>query len=1554
MTQFSAILVGNELLLRHAAETLLSRGHRVVAVVTRNPELQSWARGAGLAVEDQDAPMPADAPVADWLFSVANLSILRPEMLERGHRGAINFHDGPLPKLAGLNAPVWAIIGGEARHGVTWHMIEGGVDEGDILSQTLFDLRPDDTALTVNARCFARAAESFGDVVAQLEGDGPRRVKQDLSQRSYVGRDKRPEAGGVIDLAQPAGRICALVRGLDHGGYWNPLAEAKLRLADGHLLAVTGSAGTEPSGAAPGTVLARHGDILTVAAGGAAIRLICRGELPAVGAMIPLLSAQDRADLTVLADAVARHDGWWRKRLGGMSPAVIQGEASGRTQRIELMPGVSGERVALAAALLARLAAQPGFDLALVPADLPKAALVNGWQPLAVRTQPEMTLAALAAQIAEARTEAAKRGYFLADLIQRAPELRDAALPDLAINLRDLDPVPGAALTVALTDQGAALLHDPARITPVQAQRIARALDAGLVLPGATPIRDISLLDASELQDLLVTRNDTAVEVRLACIHELIAETAAANPDAVALAFEDRSLTRGQLDRAANALAARLVAMGVGPDQPVGLFAKRSPELVIGALAIWKAGGAYVPLDPDYPSDRIELYIEDSGARVVLVQDGTVDRLPAHQAQVVTIPTDLPHGVAAAPVSGAGPQNLAYLIYTSGSTGRPKGVMVEHRNVANFFAGMDAVIPHDQGDAWLAVTSLSFDISVLEIFWSLARGLTLVIAGEESRLAVSSTPARPRRDVQGGMEFSLFYWGNDDGPGPRKYQLLLDGARFADQNGFVALWTPERHFHAFGGPYPNPSVSGAAVAAVTRNIAVRAGSCVLPLHHPARVAEEWAVIDNLTGGRAGLAIASGWQPDDFVLRPESAPPNNKAAMIQGIEQLRRLWRGEAVDFPRKDGTPFGVVTQPRPVQKELPLWMTVAGNPETWAEAGRLGMNVLTHLLGQSIDVVEQRIKEYHAALRSVGHDPAHFTVTLMLHTCLAEDRETAREIAREPMKNYLRSAAALVKQYAWDFPAFRKPEGMTNPMAIDLGSLSEEELDGILEFAFLRYFEDSGLFGSLDDAVARIEHLKKIGVGEVACLIDYGIAPEQVVAGFPLLAQLKSAVNPQSEAPEDGDFSIAAQIRRWKVTHLQCTPSMGRILVSDPVVAEALAGLKCVMLGGEALPPALLAEIRKLSRARVLNMYGPTETTIWSTTADVTEAAEVTLGRPIANTQLYVLDPEGAPVAPGAQGELWIGGHGVTRGYWQREDLTGNAFRPDPFVPADRSAPWGARMYRTGDLVRWRDDGGLDYIGRADHQIKLRGFRIELGEIEAALGHLPGVREAVALVREDTPGDKRLVAYVTGDAGLSEKALREALVTHLPAHMVPGRIIRLDKMPLTPNRKIDRKQLPVPGGAVAASGVAGTPAIEAAAPASAGASIPAATEDLAAAVHGLWAEVLGVAQIGPRDNFFALGGHSLLAIQLHRTMRDRLALPRLGVTDIFRFPVMGDFVKHVASLAPANIPAAAPVSVSVSAPAEASPPVAPAAAPAAPVNAAVDDAMAKRRALRAQLRGGR
>jgi natural product biosynthesis luciferase-like monooxygenase protein len=855
----------------------------------------------------------------------------------------------------------------------------------------------------------------------------------------------------------------------------------------------------------------------------------------------------------------------------------------------------------------------------------------------------------------------------------------------------------------------------------------------------------------------------------------------------------------------------------------------------------------------------------------------------------------LPDAPQVAPT--ATPGDLAYMIYTSGSTGRPKGVMVEHRNVINFFAGMDARIGTTPG-TWMAVTSLSFDISVLELFWTLTRGFKVVITSDENRALVSGG------SYVGGMDFSLYYWGNDDGAGTAKYDLLLEGAKFADAHGFTAVWTPERHFHAFGGPYPNPSVTGAAVAAVTKNIGVRAGSCVAPLHHPARIAEEWAVIDNLTNGRACIAFASGWQPDDFVLRPENTPPANKAALLTSIDQVRRLWRGEAVSFPTLKGE-FALQTQPRPVSRELPVWVTTAGNPDTWREAGALGANVLTHLLGQSVQEVADKIKIYHAALRAAGHDPANHAVTLMLHTFIAPTRDEAREIAREPMKDYLRAAAGLIKQYAWAFPAFKKPQGVANPMDIDIGSLAPDELEAILDFAFLRYFEDSGLFGTVDDAMARVAEVKAIGVTEVACLIDYGIAPATVLAGLRPLAQVVAQAN---AGLAETDFSIAAQLQRHKVTHLQCTPSMARMIALNDDSRGAMAGLQTLMVGGEALPGALVTDLRKATGARILNMYGPTETTIWSSVEEVGAVEATTnIGTPIANTQMYVLDPAGNPVPMGAEGELWIGGDGVARGYWQRADLTAERFRPDPFVTADRACAWGARMYGTGDLVRRRADGKIDFLGRADHQVKLRGYRIELGEIEAALDAVPGVTQAVVLAREDVPGDLRLVAYTTGTA--TEVALR-AGVAGLPAHMQPAHYVPLAAFPLTPNRKVDRKALPAPTAPVA-------PAMTA---------LPAAPiKGASAKIAAIWQRILGVPQVGPQDNFFALGGHSLLAVQAHRDIKAELGAKTLSITDIFRFPTLEGLARH---LGDAPEPAAA-----------------------APQNDRADarlDAMARRRAMRA------
>ncbi len=1444
---FSCVILGDQSLTIACADTILAAGHKIAAMVSDDADVTAWAQAQGVPVYERPAALTdADLGAFDWLLSIANLRIISDPVLALPAKGAVNFHDGPLPRYAGLNTPAWAVINREAQHAISWHLLEGGVDEGDLLAQQMIDITEDETAFSLNSKCYAAGMESFARVMAQLQSGALERHPQDLSQRSYFAKDQRPAPLGLLDFDQPTAVITALLRGLDFGGYWNPLGVAKIA-HDGAVFTIAKASETTGSGT-PGTVLETTGDRLVVATADGAVALngvtpLGGGVAPQVGEVLDRpVAAHEAAQKALLHD-----EAQWRSalaRMDALSVPLAQGHASGdlRQQTVALPTGCDADCALEAiAAMVRQSAGEAGaIGYAVTPA---LGGFASDWVPLH-----------LGAELAPQMSRIANTGGFALDLALRDPAI---SVKRPAIMIADA-PVAGAALTLVraageITLHGDAGLLSPEALT-LLAGRLAHALAGNDGLPVA------------ERQQMMHDWNATGTGYVATPIHESFEAQVARTPDATALAFEDESLSYAELNAAANRLAHALIARGVGVGTPVGLATTRSPDLLIGALGILKAGGAYVPLDPAYPAGRIRHYIADSGAPVIVTQRALADSLPKGDATFLLLDdavlADQPD---TNPDAGAGGDTLAYLIYTSGSTGTPKGVMVGHGNVANFFAGMDARIRHEEGDAWLAVTSLSFDISVLELFWTLSRGLKLVLAGDDSRTELSRGPigVSDRK-----IDFSLFYWGNDDGIGREKYRLLLDGAKFADANGFNAVWTPERHFHAFGGPYPNPSVTGAAVAAVTQNLSVRAGSCVAPLHHPARIAEEWAVIDNLTNGRVGLAIASGWQPDDFVLRPENTPPENKPAMYAAIDQLRALWRGDAVEFPTKDGTPFGVVTQPRPVSHELPIWVTTAGNPETWKEAGEIGANVLTHLLGQSVAEVADKIKIYHKALRGAGHDPADFKVTVMLHTYLADTRAEAEETARGPMKDYLRSAAGLIKQYAWAFPAFKKPEGVTNPFQMDLGSLEAEELEAILEFAFQRYFNDSGLFGTVEDGITRTEELKRIGVDEVACLIDYGIDVDTVMAGLKPLAKVLARANAGAELEAD-DFSLAAQMVRHKVSHLQCTPSMAQMIVMDDTARHTLGGLKELIVGGEALPGALAGDLLRATSARLQNMYGPTETTIWSTSHVVTEPETTgAIGTPIANTQAYVLNAALAPVAVGVAGELYLAGDGVTHGYWHRAEMTAERFVDNPFG--------AGRMYNTGDLAAWRADGTLGFMGRADDQVKIRGHRIELGEIESALAAQPGITQAVVVAR-DAPGGAQLVGYVTAQ-GLDEDALRHALSAVLPDIMVPARIVQIAQMPLTPNKKIDRKALPAPAPKVAReSAVVQPPA-----------------DDMQAAIAQVWQAVLGVTDVRASDNFFDLGGHSLLAVQAHREIKAALGTDRLSITDIFRFPTLEGLAAHL------------------------------------------------------------
>jgi hypothetical protein len=477
------------------------------------------------------------------------------------------------------------------------------------------------------------------------------------------------------------------------------------------------------------------------------------------------------------------------------------------------------------------------------------------------------------------------------------------------------------------------------------------ALLSAMVSDPSVPLSDLQFLTPNELKQLLSDWNDTKTEFpKDSCVQQLFEAQVERSPDAVAVVFEHEKLTYRQLNIRANQLAHRLRKCGAGPDKLIGISVERSADMIVALIGIMKAGSAYVPLDPDYPRERLLFMLQDANVEVLVTQQRLLGTLSEHSPTVISMDsgrTQLDGEPPGNPPLMGNADSLAYVIYTSGSTGRPKGVMVSHRNVVNFFTGMDKAIGGDTPGTWLAVTSISFDISVLELFWTLSRGFTVVIYKDAYRR--QDRPAE-KRPAQKKMDFSLFYFANDQGQDPgNRYKLLLEGAKFADQNGFDAVWTPERHFHAFGGLYPNPSVTSAAAAAVTQRIQIRAGSVVLPLQNPVRVAEEWSVVDNLSQGRVGVSFASGWQVNDFVLAPQNYA-GRKDVMLRELETVRRLWRGETVSLPGVDGKQVPVKIMPRPIQPELPIWLTATGNAETCRKAGQLGANLLTHLVGQKIE----------------------------------------------------------------------------------------------------------------------------------------------------------------------------------------------------------------------------------------------------------------------------------------------------------------------------------------------------------------------------------------------------------------------------------------------------------------------------------------------------------------------------------------------------------------------------------------------------------------------------
>lgn len=774
-------------------------------------------------------------------------------------------------------------------------------------------------------------------------------------------------------------------------------------------------------------------------------------------------------------------------------------------------------------------------------------------------------------------------------------------------------------------------------------------------------------------------------------------------PDLTAVICNDIVYSYKQLGEKVNAIANLLTNQGVGKSDKIGICLLRDVEMVATIFACFKLGACYIPLDPAYSSERINQIIEDAEPKTIVTLKALKGlHLSKVTKQSFTYADNLEYSASVQLESvDYSNDDSAYIIFTSGTTGKPKGIEVSQGNLSNLLYSLDISFGSDDCQKWLAQTSMNFDISVLELIWTISRGHSIVLQKSNPFKLLSHERLVPAKNI----DFSVMFFGADKKE-EHKYDLLLDTAKFIDNADFTAIWTPERHFGEFGGAFPNPSVLSAALSVLTKNISIRSGSVVLPLHDPIRVAEEWAIVDNLSNGRAGLSIASGWHPDDFVFA-NSDYNNRHQEMRERIVELKKLWKGDSIVRKNGVGNDFTIKVRPTPIQQELPIWVTAAGNPETFKYAGEIGANVLTHILGQSMEQLAENIKTYHKALSDNGFSIEDKIVTLMIHTYIDSSEQAALNISEKPFKSYLESSIKLM-------------EPLAKEMGLDLNTQTDE----IIDIAYKKFSKNNTLIGSPESCQKMLFDIQNIGVTEIACLVDFGVENEKVLAGLEKIVEAKTLYQSQVELAKlldvDNQKTELDLIDGHKITHVQMTPSQAKLTIDmyNQTKTKELSSVEHWFIGGEPLNTDLVFNLSSAVNCKLYNMYGPTETTVWSAWREI-NSNDFKIGAPIHNTDLILLNEFEQQVPVGVVGELYIGGAGVAKGYYNNTELTEKSFKEinNPYFG-------NSRFYKTGDLMKLKANGTFEYIGRKDNQVKINGYRIETGDIESVVSKLSGVKD--------------------------------------------------------------------------------------------------------------------------------------------------------------------------------------------------------------------------------------
>ncbi len=756
---FTCFVVGETSLLIRCVKHLLQQGHIVQGIFSKDAEVNVWANQQGMTCFKNQQLWLQQPQKFDYLFSIVNSWVIPSEILALPRKGAINYHDSPLPRYAGVNATVHALRHNEPRHGISWHEIAEGIDTGDILQQAWFDILPDDTALSLNIRCYEAAFSAFAELVQALTEETVNPIKQNLAERSYYGRWDRPEAACVLNWNDTAEQLDALIRALNMGIYRNTVGLPKCLIGERLFIPSQTEVLATASTQAPGTLLTITDTKIKIATGTQDLAihqlLSIEGEsLPAsewvqhcnvqVGQVLPSLNAEKIQKLSQLDNRYCRHEAYWRRQLSAVTPVSLHSHRTMLASDTSLPPYTqiryhqAYDAVFLTlsfAVLLARFTQSYtltlGFSSPVLRQD------ITGYEhyfakqiPLNLQIEAQQTFSEMLQSVHKQLDELHNKGTYLYDLILREPML---TAPNDLFSIAWVEHAQDSLLQQRsdklLIEATGACCYWPKALQYLATHY--QQLNNAIIQYPDTPLYQLPLLDKQAIQQLQAWNKTQTDYPKDGTIKALFEEQVAKTPDNIAVVFEGEQLSYRQLNAKANQLAHYLLkhpTLENASNPLIAIAVERSLSMVIGLLGILKAGGAYVPIDPNYPAERVAYLLKDSAASVLLTQSALQAQFPLTQAALICLDELVLSAQSALnPNRQSQPDDLAYLIYTSGSTGLPKGVMVEHQALTLHIQAMLQTYSVQPEDRVLQFASMGFDTALEQLLVAWLNGACSVL-----------------------------------------------------------------------------------------------------------------------------------------------------------------------------------------------------------------------------------------------------------------------------------------------------------------------------------------------------------------------------------------------------------------------------------------------------------------------------------------------------------------------------------------------------------------------------------------------------------------------------------------------------------------------------------------------------------------------------------------------------------------------------------------------------------------------------------------------------------